>query len=169
MYIFQRQKVKLFTCGKCLYRSMVEDKPPWWLKWKRITCNARDLVDPLEMEMAIHSSSLTWEIPRTEKPGSLQSMGSQRVGHSWAFNACTLMGVLWESQLLGRLIRCLRSQRKREGSGLLEEEIGIRNSQERGNDNCFSFFFFLHSLVLVTWNVFFFKPGTDGYTTSNSV
>ena len=32
-------------------------------------------------EMATHSSTLAWEIPWTEKPGRLQSMGSQRVGH----------------------------------------------------------------------------------------
>ena len=37
--------------------------------------------DPLEEEMAIHSSILTWKIPWTEEPGGLQSMGSQRVGH----------------------------------------------------------------------------------------
>ena len=37
--------------------------------------------DPLEKEMAAHSSILAWRIPRTEEPGGLQSMGSQRVGH----------------------------------------------------------------------------------------
>ena len=37
--------------------------------------------DPLEEDTAIHSSILAWRIPRTEKPGGLQSMGSQRVGH----------------------------------------------------------------------------------------
>ena len=37
--------------------------------------------DPLEKEMAIHSSTLAWKIPRTEEPNRLQSMGSQRVGH----------------------------------------------------------------------------------------
>ena len=37
--------------------------------------------DLLEKEMATHSSILAWKIPWTEKPGSLQSMGSQRVGH----------------------------------------------------------------------------------------
>ena len=36
---------------------------------------------PLEKGMAIHSSILAWRIPWTEKPGGLQSMGSQRVGH----------------------------------------------------------------------------------------
>ena len=37
--------------------------------------------DPLEKEMAIHSSILAWRIPWTEEPGGLQSMGSQRVRH----------------------------------------------------------------------------------------
>ena len=37
--------------------------------------------DPLEEEMATRSSILAWEIPRTEEPGGLQSLGSQRVGH----------------------------------------------------------------------------------------
>ena len=37
--------------------------------------------DPLEKEMAIHSSILAWKIPWTEEPERLQSMGSQRVGH----------------------------------------------------------------------------------------
>ena len=37
--------------------------------------------DPLEKEMAIHSRTIAWKIPWTEEPGSLQPMGSQRVGH----------------------------------------------------------------------------------------
>ena len=37
--------------------------------------------DPLEKEMAIHSSTIAWKIPWTEEPGRLQNMGSQRVGH----------------------------------------------------------------------------------------
>ena len=37
--------------------------------------------DPLEKEMAIHSSTIAWKIPWTEEPGGLQSMGLQRVGH----------------------------------------------------------------------------------------
>ena len=37
--------------------------------------------DPLEKEMAIHSSTLAWKIPWMEEPDRLQSMGSQRVGH----------------------------------------------------------------------------------------
>ena len=37
--------------------------------------------DPLEKEMATHSSTLAWRIPWTEEPGGLQSMGMQIVGH----------------------------------------------------------------------------------------
>ena len=40
--------------------------------------------DPLEAETATHCSILAWEIPWTEEPGGLQSMGSQRVGHDLA-------------------------------------------------------------------------------------
>ena len=39
--------------------------------------------DPLEKEMATHSSTLAWKIPWMEERGRLQSMGSQRVGHDW--------------------------------------------------------------------------------------
>ena len=42
--------------------------------------------DPLEKEMATHSSILAWEIPCTEELGGLQSMGSQRVGHNLGIN-----------------------------------------------------------------------------------
>ena len=40
--------------------------------------------EPLEKGKATHSSTLAWNIPRTEEPGGLQSVGSQRVGHGWA-------------------------------------------------------------------------------------
>ena len=43
-----------------------------------------DREDPLEKEMATHSSILAWKIPWTEKLGWLLSMGSQRVGHDRA-------------------------------------------------------------------------------------
>ena len=38
--------------------------------------------DPLEKEMATHSSVHAWKIPWTEEPGGLQFMGSQRAGHN---------------------------------------------------------------------------------------
>ena len=42
--------------------------------------------DPLEKGMATHSSILVWRIPRTEEPGGLQSMGSERVGMTEQLN-----------------------------------------------------------------------------------
>ena len=45
--------------------------------------------DPQEKGMATHSSILAWRIPRTEEPGGLQSIGSQRVGHDGATNIFT--------------------------------------------------------------------------------
>ena len=46
----------------------------WSLSWE----------DPLEKGMATQSGILAWEIPWTEEPGRLQSMGLQRVGYDWA-------------------------------------------------------------------------------------
>ena len=48
--------------------------------------------DPLEKEMATHSSILAWKISWTEEPG-LQSMRSQRVGHDWETNTYTYLYV----------------------------------------------------------------------------
>ena len=65
---------------------------PWWLSGKgsillpmQETCvQSLGGEDPLEKEMAPHSSILAWEIPWTEEPPRLQSMGSQRIRHDLA-------------------------------------------------------------------------------------
>ena len=57
--------------------QMVKNLPAVWETWVQ----SLGWEDPLENEMATHSSTLAWKIPRTEEAGSLQSMGSQRVGH----------------------------------------------------------------------------------------
>ena len=49
------------------------------IMWK-MQVQSLDREDPLEMEMATHSSTLAWKIPWMEDPGRLQSVGSQRVG-----------------------------------------------------------------------------------------
>ena len=51
----------------------------WSLGWE----------DPLEEDMATHSSILAWRIPMEEEPGGLQSMGSQRVRHDWVTKPST--------------------------------------------------------------------------------
>ena len=53
---------------------MVKNLPAMW----EISVQSLDQEDPLEKEMATHSSILAWEILRTEEPGELQSMGSQK-------------------------------------------------------------------------------------------
>ena len=68
------------SCFKGLYvefwaslvAQTVKNLPAMQETWVR----SLDWEDPLEEEMATHSSIFAWEIPRTEKPGRLQSMGS---------------------------------------------------------------------------------------------
>ena len=52
-------------------KQEVQEMQAWSQTWE----------DPLEEEMATHSSTLAWKIPSTEEPGELQSLGSQRVGY----------------------------------------------------------------------------------------
>ena len=52
--------------------------PAMWEMWVQ----SLGWEDPLEKEMATHSSILAWRIPWTEEPGELQSTVSQRVGHN---------------------------------------------------------------------------------------
>ena len=51
--------------------------------------------DPLEKEMATHSSTYAWKIPWMEEHGRLQSMGSQRVRHDWAISLSRKLIVPW--------------------------------------------------------------------------
>ena len=62
------------------WAQMVKRLPTMWETWVW----SLGWEDPLEKEMATHSSTFAWKIPWTEEPGRLQSMGSQRVGHDWA-------------------------------------------------------------------------------------
>ena len=56
---------------------MVKRLPTMWETWVQ----SLGQEDPLEKEMATHSSTLAWKIPWMEEPGGLQSMVSKRVGH----------------------------------------------------------------------------------------
>ena len=71
----------LFTfCRASLVAQMVKHLPA--MRETQVWFLGRE--DPLEKEMAIHSSTLAWKIPWMEEPDRLQSMGSQRVRHNWA-------------------------------------------------------------------------------------
>ena len=63
--------------GTSLVAQMVKRLPAMWEIW----IQSLGQEDPLEKEMATHSSTLAWKIPWMEEPGGLQSMGLQRVGH----------------------------------------------------------------------------------------
>ena len=56
---------------------MVKCLPTMWETWVQ----SLGWEDPLEKEMAIHSSTPTWKIPWMEEPGGLQSIGPQRIRH----------------------------------------------------------------------------------------
>ena len=67
--------------------SVVKNLPTVQETWVQ----SLDWEDTLEKEMAAHSSILVWEIPWTEEPDGLQSMGSQRGRHEFATElTCTL-------------------------------------------------------------------------------
>ena len=80
-------KMKWGGGGKCTLASLeaqMEKKLP---AMQETWAQSLGQEDPLEKEMATYSSILAWRILWTEEPGSLQSMGSQRVRHDWATNA----------------------------------------------------------------------------------
>ena len=121
-----------------LVAQIVKNLPAMWETW--VQCLGWK--DPLEKEMATHSSILAWRTPRTEEPGGLQSMGSQRVGQDWG----VLCLCLWASRCPAQsqssipaqkedkwsLLRASRSTRQSSGSQVLwEVEI-------EGRDACIS-------------------------------
>ena len=90
LYVFQPTNTsKWFLTIVCHYFILLaqmernlpamQETRVWSLGWE----------DPLEKGMAIHSSIFAWRIPRTEKPGWLQFVELQRVGHDWVTNTYT--------------------------------------------------------------------------------
>ena len=68
----------LLTSNEVMVAQRLKRLPGMRETWVR----SLSLEDPLEKEMATHSSILAWRIPWREEPGRLQSMGLQRVGHN---------------------------------------------------------------------------------------
>ena len=71
---------QLVKCLPTMWETQV-----WSLGWE----------DPLENEMATHSSTLAGKIPRLEERGRLQSTGSQRVGHNWVTSLSFFHSSIW--------------------------------------------------------------------------
>ena len=103
-----------------LVAQMVRSRPAMQETWVR----SLDWEDPLEKETATHSSIPAWEIPRTEEPGRLQSMGLQRVRHDWGTNSC--IGSSWFSSVLSFL-----PQDKLLGTSLVVEWLRIHLAVQR--------------------------------------
>ena len=73
--IFNAFSQGMYTPRASLVAQRVKHLPAMWKTWVR----SSGWEDPLEKEMATHSSTLAWKMPWMEKPGRLQSMGLQRV------------------------------------------------------------------------------------------
>ena len=84
-------------CGfwASLVAQTVRNPPAMWEAWVR----SLGWEDSLEEGMAAHSSILAWRTPWTEKPGGLQSTGSQRAGHDWVTKQSTALGSLGAESL----------------------------------------------------------------------
>ena len=68
----------------------------------------------VEKAMASHSSTLAWQIPWTEEPGGLQSMGLRRVGHDWATSLHFSLSCIGEGNGNPLQCSCLENPRDRE-------------------------------------------------------
>ena len=120
---------------------------PWWLR--RICLQCGRLVwslgreDPLEKEMATHSSSLAWKIPWTEEPGRLQPMESQRIEYNWATSLSFSFLLTW---VVASTSECLST----------EFYLGIKSSRHMNMETlCVLFKWALSPLILffkLLWN-----------------
>ena len=102
--IFQTQELNpgLPHCRRILYQlSHPGSSPFYYIQQTLYTC--KDCFQPKVSSNSIcnglshkdHSSTLTWNIPWTEEPGRLQSMGSWRVGHDWATSLSLFTFMHW--------------------------------------------------------------------------
>ena len=100
--------------------------------------------DPLEKEMAIHSSILAWRIPWTEKPSRLQSTGSQKVRYDSAISP----HLMWHSSSQWRVRESLPGCGEGE---IVHENNFICSQQKLGRKRNISLFWILWDLGWVPW------------------
>ena len=110
--------------------------------WKQSKCPVTDDVWYIYyifirgLQMATHSSTLAWKIPRMEKPGRLQSVGWKRIGHNWAASLSFLSGGSYGKESacnagdLGSIPRSARSPG--EGNGNPFQYSCLVNSMDKG-------------------------------------
>ena len=110
-----------------------------------------------EKAVAPHSSTLAWKTPWTEEPGSLQSMGSQRVGHDWATSLSLFTFVHWrrkwqptpvflpgESQGRGSLVGCCL--------GVAQNRTRLKRLSSSSSSHCRESIADIHVLSLCLWH-----------------
>ena len=85
--------------------------------------------DPLEKEMATHSSILAWKIPWMEEPGGLQSMGSPRVGHTEQLHVHFSLSCIGEGN--GNQLQCSCLENPRDGGAWWAPIYGVAQSWTR--------------------------------------
>ena len=114
--------------------------------------NALLWVMTLEKEMATYSSILAWRIPRTEKPGGLQSVGSQTVRHNWATNTHTHTHKhtheSWLKNLIKNIKMCVFYRQGNWGSETLVNLFKVKLSGREGLE--------LKTQVFWIWELIFF-------------
>ena len=116
MFIFAHVKNSFkYQMWASLVVQLVKSLPAMWETWVQ----SLGLEDALEEGMATHSSFLAWRIPRTEEPGGLQSMGSQRVGHVWvtkhSTHVCVGMSISSRKEFrIEGFLSCIKSRLKPE-------------------------------------------------------
>ena len=115
-FSFQKFFVSSLISSALKFRGAVSwSGPLWWLSGKESTCRCRrwkrhccipDREDPLEEEMANHSTILAWEIPWTEAPVGLQSIGLQKSQTQvrWAHTHALVVSIYCAKRLMGPLI-----------------------------------------------------------------
>ena len=91
-----------------LVAQMVKCLPTMW----EIQVQSLGWEDPLEKEMATHSSTLAWKIPWVEEHGRLQSMGSQSVRHDWATSLSFFLLMAESKEELKSLLMEVKEERE---------------------------------------------------------
>ena len=122
--LLAQTSISLALLGAYLCCQVVKNLPAKQESW--VPSLGRE--DPLEGEIATHSSTLAWRIPWMEEPGGLQSMGSQRVRYDWGTDTppCKL------------------------------SRIKIPNKKHStSSDSDPSFLYLFCSIILSTWNLYF--------------
>ena len=112
--------------------------------------------DPLEKGMATHSSILAWEIPWTEEPGRLQSMGLQRVGHDLATK---------QQQIYTWILKLLLIKYSTKYFSLLHPTLHITNTSEKQSYS----FSVLCTHIFSRWRNFSFLFGKVMSTTQCNI